>query len=190
MNLPNKLTLGRAVLTAVFVLVLSVRAFPFQYNLALLLFLIAAATDWLDGYLARKHNLVTDFGKLLDPLVDKILTISAFILLVDLEMIAAWVVVVIVCREFLVTGLRLLALAKAKVLPAENLGKYKTVAQMVTIVFLLIQMAWAEVAGRKAGELSELWQAPALLLIALTVILTAWSGASYLWRNRELLADK
>lgn len=190
MNLPNKLTLGRAVLTAVFVLVLSVGSFPFQYNCALLLFLIAAATDWLDGYLARKHNLVTDFGKLLDPLVDKILTASAFILLVDLNMIAAWVVVVIVGREFLITGLRLLALAKARVLPAEKLGKYKTVAQMGTIVFLLIQMAWAEITSREVGELSEIWQIPALLLIALTVILTAWSGAGYLWRNRELLADK
>jgi CDP-diacylglycerol--glycerol-3-phosphate 3-phosphatidyltransferase len=190
MNLPNKLTLGRAVLTAVFVLVLSLPSFALQYNLGLLLFLIASATDWLDGYIARKHNLVTDFGKLLDPLVDKVLTASAFILLVDFNVIAAWAVVVIISREFLVTGLRLLALAKAKVLPAERLGKYKTVAQMVTIVFLLAQLSWAELAGKSATQLGSLWQVSGLLLIVLTVILTAWSGAAYVWRNRELLADK
>lgn len=190
MNLPNKLTLGRVVLTGIFVLVLSVGAFPLQYTLALVLFLIASLTDWLDGYIARKYNLVTDFGKLLDPLVDKILTAAAFILLVELGHLAAWVAIVIIAREFLVTGLRLLALARNQVLPAEKLGKYKTIAQMLTIIYLLSLLTAAELTGSPLTGLAGVWQALSLVLITVTVALTAWSGASYLWRNRELIGNQ
>ncbi len=135
MNLPNQLTVARLVLSVFFVACLSVR-FPFNHTLALAIFLIATATDYLDGEIARKHNLITDFGKLMDPLADKILTAAAFICLIPYGALPAWVVIVIIAREFLITGLRLLAGAKGVVLPAEKLGKHKTGWQMATIIFL------------------------------------------------------
>ncbi len=192
MNLPNKLTLLRLVLTGVFVVLLSIE-FPWSRTLALVVFAVAAFTDFLDGHLARKHNLITNFGKLMDPLADKVLMCAAFVLLTEMHLIPAWVVVVILTREFLVTGLRLIALAENVVLAAEKLGKHKTTWQIITVVYFLIYLASNEPAFRWIAPLFE-WKptGPEItgqILIWVTMILTLWSGWSYTMKNRGLLKD-
>lgn len=187
MNLPNKLTLLRLVLTAFFVVSLSV-SFPGHLSAALGLFLLASLTDYLDGEIARRWNLITDFGKLMDPLADKVLTASAFICLIPYHAIPAWAVISIISREFLITGLRLLASSKNIVLPAEKLGKHKTAWQMITIVYFLGLLAWKAPA---VGELnlSPAWAWIGHALITITVALTIFSGLAYFWKNRGLLSS-
>src|SRR4029434_1220187 len=126
MNLPNQLTCARFVLTIVFLAILATR-WPFANTAGLVLFILSGITDYLDGAIARSRGLITDFGKLMDPLADKIMMASAFILLVPEGAFASWVSVAIISREFAITGLRLLAAKKGRVLPSEALGKHKTV---------------------------------------------------------------
>lgn len=184
-NLPNKLTLLRLGLTAVFVACLTVE-FPFSRTIALVVFVLATLSDYLDGVLARRLGLITDFGKLMDPLADKILTAAAFICLIPT--VPAWVVIVIISREFLITGLRLLASSKGIVLPAERLGKHKTGWQMATILFFLLLLAVKDWPGLMSGpSLSFSSGVLAPLLIGITVILTVYSGIAYLWKNRTLI---
>lgn len=185
MTLPNQLTLGRLGLTAVFVAAMSVD-FAGHYLLALVAFLAAVVTDWMDGWLARRLGQVTEFGKLMDPLIDKILTASAFVLLVDARMLPAWVVIVIIGREFLITGLRLLAGARGEVLPAEKLGKHKTAWQMVTIVYFLVLLACSGALPAEWERLARVWGGNFLVLM--TTLLTAFSGLAYLWKHRRLIA--
>jgi CDP-diacylglycerol---glycerol-3-phosphate 3-phosphatidyltransferase len=182
MNLPNQLTVLRLILTIPFVVALSVD-FPGSKVLALVLFIVGSVTDYADGYIARKYQLITDFGKLMDPLVDKIMTAAAFICLVALSYIPAWAVIVIVSREFLITGLRLIAISRGKVLPAERLGKHKTVWQIVTILYFLFVAA---IAG--GGRVESVFSLIGWVLVVVTVALTLWSGVSYLVKNRELVA--
>ena len=192
MNLPNRLTLARLALTAVFVVAMSIH-FPGSHMLALGVFLAASLTDYLDGALARRRGLVTDFGKLMDPLADKILTAAAFILLVTSGAIPAWVVITIISREFLITGLRTLANSQGVVLPAERLGKHKTAWQMVTIVYFLALLAASEfIAGGDPlpAWFHNAWIYGGGLLVAVTTILTVYSGAAYLWRHRDLIATR
>ena len=118
MNLPNQLTVGRLFLTMFFVVALGVR-FPYHCTVALVLFVIAGITDFVDGEIARRYEMVTDFGKLMDPLIDKVMTAAAFVSLVPLGAIPAWVAIVVISREFLITGLRLLAVSKGKLLSAD-----------------------------------------------------------------------
>jgi CDP-diacylglycerol--glycerol-3-phosphate 3-phosphatidyltransferase len=196
MNLPNKLTVARLLLTGVFVAALSVDA-PYARTAALLLFSIAAITDFLDGYLARKHNLITDFGKLMDPLADKVLMASGFVMLCSQEstrtLFPAWVVIAILTREFMVTGLRLVAAAEGKVLAAEKLGKHKTIWQIITVIYFLLYLASEDPGLQWLALLFKInILSPATLglaLIAITLILTVWSGLGYLWKNRSLLRD-
>ncbi len=190
MNLPNRLTIARFFLTLGFVSALSVD-WRYGHTVALALFIAGSITDYADGYIARRFNLVTDFGKLMDPLVDKIMIAGAFICLVSppSRAIPAWAVVVIISREFLITGLRLLAASKGIVLPAEALGKHKTGWQIATVIFFLCLLA--------AREFDGLGLNPALLddaqnrlgtpLIGIALGLTLYSGVGYLWKNRELL---
>lgn len=190
MNLPNKLTLARLVLTAVFVTCMTSGA-SLSYSLGLGVFAVAIATDYLDGVLARKYHLITDFGKLMDPLADKILTASAFICLISVGLVPTWAVIAIISREFLITGLRLLAGSKGVVLPAERLGKHKTAWQMATVIFFLLLLAlgeWPGLLPEKALEMAAVWIGPPL--IGVTVTLTIWSGGAYLWKNRNLIEDK
>jgi CDP-diacylglycerol--glycerol-3-phosphate 3-phosphatidyltransferase len=197
MNLPNKLTVSRFVLTALFVWALFS---PLRFNdtLALVLFSLAGFTDFLDGRLARKRGLITNFGILMDPLADKILICSAFVAFVesthlhsDLHpdapvKVAAWMVIVIVARELAITGLRLLAASKNVVLAAENFGKHKTISQIVTINALLVVDACKEwPAGLRNFFLSWVPQF-AEIMLWVAVALTAASGAIYLWRNRAI----
>lgn len=191
MNLPNKLTTSRFGLTAVFLAALF-SGFPGHETAALGVFAVAGITDALDGRIARSRGLVTNFGILMDPLADKILTCSALIAFVELRRIEAWMVVVIVARELAITGLRLLAASRSVVLAAEGFGKHKTISQMVAIVAILVSMShpqWGAV-GRwtfgvpLAGQPWIDWLVPVATWAS--VGLTILSGAIYLWRNRDL----
>jgi CDP-diacylglycerol--glycerol-3-phosphate 3-phosphatidyltransferase len=188
MNLPNKLTLLRLVLTVFFVVCLSV-SFSGHLAAALGLFLLATLTDYLDGEIARRWNLITDFGKLMDPLADKVLTASAFICLIPYGVLPAWAVIIIISREFLITGLRLLASTKGIVLPAEKLGKHKTAWQMISILYFLGLLAWKAPAAGFPLVLSPVWHWIGVTLVTITVALTLFSGLAYFWKNRHLLAS-
>jgi CDP-diacylglycerol--glycerol-3-phosphate 3-phosphatidyltransferase len=188
MNLPNRLTVARFFLTLGFVASLSME-WRFGHTLALLLFIVGSITDYADGHIARKYNMVTDFGKLMDPLVDKIMIAGAFICLVPPPCIPAWAVVVIISREFLITGLRLLAASKGIVLPSEALGKHKTGWQIATVIFFLTVMAAREFdgIGLSAAFLDQVQSRLGAPLIGIALGLTLYSGVGYLWKNRELL---
>jgi len=200
MNLPNKLTVSRFALTVVFLAVVLSRS-PINDSLALVFFSIASITDFLDGEIARRRNLITSFGKLMDPLADKILICSAFIALVErghfdpsaafppkipAVTVEAWMVVLIVARELAITGMRLLAAAKNVVLAAERWGKHKTISQIVAIISLLVLDAhvewWPWLQGLFAGWVAVF----AKISLWVAVVLTAISGIIYLWKNREL----
>ena len=194
LNLPNSLTVSRLVLTAIFVIgfILGSRS-PIGYGIALVAFIVAAVTDFLDGYFARKLNLVTSLGKLLDPIADKVLTASAFIFLCDHEKIPcpAWVVVIILTREFLVTGLRQIAVEKGQVIAADWSGKWKTGFQ---IAFCITALVWLflESLGQQGFFLAQLarpdsWLMPSFLWLSLA--LTVVSGVQYAWNGRDVLVD-
>tara|TARA_B110000263_G_C15014073_1_gene376459 strand:- start:27 stop:614 length:588 start_codon:yes stop_codon:yes gene_type:complete len=190
MNLPNKLTVSRLILTAIFLLAMFVE-FPFHITAALVLFVAASLTDLFDGIIARRRNLVTDFGKLMDPLADKVLICSAFIAFIELEWMPAWMVIVIVARELAITGLRLLAASKNIVLAAERQGKNKTISQITAAIALLVTHSHADwgIVGQLfafeiAGHAWAWWVAEISKWVA--VVLTALSGFLYLWKNREV----
>jgi CDP-diacylglycerol--glycerol-3-phosphate 3-phosphatidyltransferase len=197
MNLPNKLTVSRFALTVLFLWVLFWPwPVPFRNTFALAFFCVASFTDFLDGKIARSRGLITNFGILMDPLADKILTCSAFIAFVESThlhpespapvKVAAWMVIVIVARELAITGLRLLAASKGVVLSAERFGKHKTISQIVAIIALLVidarneWPAWLQ-------NVFQGWSVEfTVIALWLTVALTAASGLIYLWRNREI----
>lgn len=191
MNLPNKLTVARLALTAIFLVVFFISAnshnlLPYGFTIALLLFSLASLTDYFDGKIARRDNLITNFGILMDPLADKILICSAFIAFVEIRQMAAWMVVIIVGRELAITGLRLLAASKQHVIAAERYGKHKTISQIVATISVLVLLSYPE--WGKFGQLAFNWWVPIFTKVALwiSVILTASSGAIYLWKNRAL----
>jgi CDP-diacylglycerol--glycerol-3-phosphate 3-phosphatidyltransferase len=195
MNLPNKLTVSRFVLTAFFLCALFCPwQIPFRNTLALFFFCVASFTDFLDGRIARKRGLITNFGILMDPLADKILTCSAFVAFVESShlnpnspvRVAAWMVIIIVGRELTITGLRLLAASKSIVLAAEKFGKHKTISQIVAIIALLVIDAKNEW-PLSLQNIFQGWSVPFTeIALWLTVVLTAASGLIYLWRNREI----
>ena len=196
MNLPNILTLLRLGLTVLLVASLSVD-YPSHFGIALLVFLLASLTDYLDGVIARKWNLITDFGKLMDPLADKVLTASAFICLIPYGALPAWAVIIIISREFLITGLRLLASSKGVILPAEKLGKHKTAWQMITIVFFLALLAADDFAPEASDVVDLLWTYGGATLVTITVAPDCLLGlrvsleeplAPFSWRVRTLAA--
>lgn len=190
MNLPNRLTLLRISLSFVLIVLLLIPGLYAKLG-ALAVFVIAALTDLWDGRLARKRQLVTDFGTLMDPIADKVLVLSAFVAFVQLQVVAAWMVVLIATREFLVTGLRLFALGKGQVLPAEAAGKHKTVSQMVAISLTLLYLVVREAAV--TGPAAEWWirYGPVAIgsLMLVTVVLTLTSGISFLWRHRKIILN-
>lgn len=186
MNLANQLTMARLFLTIAFVISLTVD-WPLSKSCALVLFLVAGITDYLDGEVARRFHMTSDFGRLMDPLIDKIMMAAGFICLVPLGAIPAWIAVAIVSREFLITGLRLLALAKGKMLSAEALGKHKTAWQIVTITFFLALLTVREWTGTATVWDDRAWTRGGPVLLAITVALTLVSGAGYLWKNRGVI---
>ena len=184
MNLPNQLTLLRILLSFLLLLFVLLPGF-FYKSMALACFVVASLTDFWDGRLARKWNMVTDFGVLMDPIADKVLVLSSFGAFIQLGVVPAWMVVAIACREFLVTGMRMFASGKGHVLAAEAAGKHKTVSQMVAIalilIFLVIREWIPEAAWLRDGE-QAIW-----VLMLITVIFTLTSGFSFFWNNRKLV---
>jgi CDP-diacylglycerol--glycerol-3-phosphate 3-phosphatidyltransferase len=189
MNWANRLTLSRLALTILFVLALN-STWPYASTSALVIFLIAGVTDFVDGEIARRYDWVTNFGKLMDPLVDKIMIAAAFISLVPLKAVPAWAATTVVARDFLITGLRMMASAKGQVLPAERLGKQKTSWQVVTVIFFLALLSVSEL--RYADETStwwfRAWHEAGPFLVWITVALTVYSGIGYTWRHRGLIS--
>jgi CDP-diacylglycerol--glycerol-3-phosphate 3-phosphatidyltransferase len=188
MNLPNKLTVARFILTGVF-LVIFFQHFPFGDTLALFVFGAASLTDYFDGKIARRDNLITNFGILMDPLADKILICSAFIAFVGRDLMPAWMVVIIVARELAITGLRLLAASKQLVLGAERYGKHKTISQIIATISILVLVSYNDWGGWTKVALA--WWVPTFAELSkwVAVVLTGFSGAVYLWRNRQLYLE-
>lgn len=193
MNLPNKLTILRILLTFVFMVFLYTQGVAAKV-LALVTFLTAALTDALDGYLAKKNNQITDFGRLMDPIADKILVLAALLAFVERGVVPAWMVVIIIFREIAVTGLRLLALSKGKVIPADGGGKHKTVWQLFTITIILIFFILK--AGGTAQfkfwspELEVLYKNFIFIIMLVVVTFTLTSGIAYLVKNREVYSNE
>ncbi|MBD8013949.1 CDP-diacylglycerol--glycerol-3-phosphate 3-phosphatidyltransferase [Microbacterium sp. APC 3898] len=192
MNIPNQITISRILLIPVFMVVMlagfdwgNITLFgaemPVTHFVGGLIFIFASLTDWVDGYYARKYNLVTTFGKFLDPLADKLLVSAALIILVELGFAASWIVIIIISREFAVTGLRLVLAGEGEVVAAGSLGKIKTTAQILAIAALLLHNTIFTLVGLPFGEI--------MLYIAL--IFTVWSGWDYFYANRRaLMASK
>jgi len=189
MNWANRITLSRLALTVLFVVSLN-SSWQYGRTAALVIFLIAGLTDFIDGEIARRYGIITNFGKLMDPLVDKIMLAAAFISLVPLKAVPAWAATTVVARDFLITGLRLMASAKGRILPAESLGKQKTSWQVITVLFFLGLFSASEL--RFANEESvwwlRAWNQAGPILVWITVALTLYSGVAYAWRHRELIA--
>ena len=192
MNVPNKLTVSRFVLTVAFLAVFFSR-FSYHETISLILFAAASLTDYFDGKIARRDKLITNFGILMDPLADKILVCSVFIAFVDRDLMPAWMVVVIVGRELAITGLRLLAASKNVVLAAEGYGKHKTISQIVAIISVLVLISYRQwgAAGPLVFGFSIVGNMPWVQWFTelskwVAVALTFVSGWLYLWRNRHL----
>lgn len=190
MNIPNKITISRIFLIPIFIVILSVpfdwgewnigdTSLPLSHFFAALIFMIAAGTDWLDGYYARKYNLITNLGKFLDPLADKLLVSAALILLVEMGLAPAWIVIIIISREFAVTGLRLVAAGEGIVLAASNMGKLKTVTQILAIILLLLHNYPFSYLGFPA----------ATVVLYIAMIITAISGYDYFVKNLHVMRD-
>lgn len=171
MNLPNKLTVVRVLLVPIFMLFLLSETLR-STNMALFIFIIASITDFLDGYIARSQNLVTKFGKFMDPLADKLLVCSALICLQYLDKISPWFVMIIIAREFAITGFRILAASDGITIAASNWGKLKTNSQMLAIIVLLL------------GKFTAIELPLVLLAVALTII----SGIDYIVKNKQVFA--
>jgi CDP-diacylglycerol--glycerol-3-phosphate 3-phosphatidyltransferase len=189
MNWANRLTLSRLALTILFVAALN-SSWQYARTTALIIFLVAGLTDFIDGEIARRYGAVTNFGKLMDPLVDKIMMAAAFISLVPLKAIPAWAATTVVARDFLITGLRLMASAQGRVLPADNLGKQKTSWQIVTVIFFLALFSVTELrwASDRSAWWLRAWDQAGPALVWITVALTVYSGLGYAWRHRDLIA--
>ena len=189
MNWANRLTLSRLLLTVVFVATLN-SSWQYGRTIALIVFLVSGISDFIDGEIARRYGIVTNFGKLMDPLVDKIMVAAAFISLVPLKAVPAWAATTVVARDFLITGLRMMASARGKILPAEMLGKQKTSWQVVTVIFFLTLLSLNEL--RYTNETSiwwvRAWNQAGPVLVGITVALTIFSALAYAWRHRELIA--
>ena len=176
MNTPNKLTIARMIIVP-FLVIFLLTGWGGEANryISLTLFVVASVTDWFDGYLARKNNLVTNFGKFMDPLADKLLVCSAMICMIDLKRLPAWFVIIIIAREFIISGFRLIAAENGIVIAANYRGKFKTASQMIMIILLILHFD---------GIFVILEQIFIWLSLALTII----SLITYIWQNRTVLS--
>lgn len=176
MNTPNKLTVLRMILVPVFMVLMMFESFALEMA-GLVVFIVASVTDWLDGYLARRDNLVTTFGKFMDPLADKMLTTAALLVLMERDYISSWVLLIVLGREFLVAGIRLAAVGEGKVIAASWWGKVKTVAQMIAIIASIILM---NIPGFDAYVIIN-------VLIWISTILTLIAGVEYVVKNKDFI---
>lgn len=188
MNLPNKLTVLRVLMIPLFLFLFYQQDIPYNYLWALLVFALASYTDMLDGRIARKNGLVTDFGKLMDPLADKLLVMSAMVSFIAIEIAHPVIVIVILAREFLVTSIRMVAASSGKVIAADGWGKAKTVFQMVWICYGLLVRGMPYI-GDGYATLLNIMIAVYYLLMGIVVLLTVISGFNYVWKNRSIFAD-
>lgn len=175
MNLPNKLTMFRVILIPFFIVFLLIPLTPFDKWIALAIFIVASLTDLLDGKIARKYNLVTNFGKFMDPLADKLLVCSALICLIELDRIPSWMVIVIIAREFIISGFRLVASDNGVVIAASYFGKFKTTFQMVAVCLMI-----ADIPSLFILTQITLW---------IAVILTVVSLVDYLVKNKDVMKE-
>lgn len=190
MNTPNKLTVLRIIMTPIFLVTLMLE-FPHHYLVALVLFAAASITDLIDGKLARKYNLITDFGKFLDPLADKMLTTAAFLAFIELKIGTGivWITFIILIREFLITSLRLISSGKGVVIAANMWGKCKTVAQMVSIVYILASQYFLSIFNAPELVVSIVNIATDVVLWV-SAILTVISGVVYVDQNKQFIDPK
>lgn len=190
MNIPNKITVSRILLIPIFVVIMMFEfgwgnmtlfgaEMQVNYFVGALIFIFASATDWVDGYYARKYNLVTNLGKFLDPLADKLLVSAAFIVLVEMGLAPAWVIIVIISREFAVTGLRLILAEHGEVVAANQLGKIKTWAQIVAISALILHNTIFTLVGIPFD----------MIMLYVALFFTIWSGWDYFYKNRHALLE-
>ncbi|MDP2913707.1 MAG: CDP-diacylglycerol--glycerol-3-phosphate 3-phosphatidyltransferase [Candidatus Omnitrophota bacterium] len=193
MTLPDKLTVSRIFLTFIFM------CFVFSHGvlakaLALFTFILASFTDFLDGFIAKKRNISTDFGKLMDPIADKILVLAAFLAFVEMKLIPAWMVVIIILREITITGLRVFALARGKVIPADEGGKQKMVSQVAAILAILLFLIFREAGIERFnfwnGTTEAVYKNAIWALMLITVALTLISGVSYLVKNKGVYSHQ
>lgn len=182
MNTANKITLVRIALIPIFIFFFLTDFVPYSRYIAAAVFAAAAITDHIDGQIARKYNQITDFGKFIDPLADKILVTSALIVMLEADMLGAVPVIIIIAREFIVTGLRTVAVSSGRVIAAALSGKLKTVLQLVMLLYLMLMQelfsafAWLDVLGQ--------------CLVWLTVAVTVYSGVEYLVKNKDIIDYK
>ena len=176
MNLPNKLTVGRMIAVPFFIAAYMMGYFP----VALVLFCLASATDALDGKIARKRGLVTNFGKIMDPLADKILVYSALCLFIESDLIKAWMLIIILAREFIVAGMRTVAASEGRVLAAGMSGKIKTVLQMVAVIVYLFGLSVPSISGKVIMIANVVFWA--------SLVMTIYSGTEYVWKNRDVFS--
>ena len=170
LNLPNKITLSRMLMAPVIVLLLYYEN-RFTCLVACVSFILASLTDLIDGHIARRSNMVTSFGKFLDPLADKVLISSVLVMLVQLGWVEAWIAIVIICREMIITGLRAIAADEGVVIAADVFGKWKTILQIVALVPLILHYTWFGFSPTFIGE----------FLLYIAVLLTVFSGMNYLY---------
>ena len=195
MNLANKLTIMRIILIPLFLVFILVKDIPYGSLIALLIFVLASITDKVDGYIARSRNQITNLGKFMDPLADKMLVISALIALVECGLIPSWMVIVIIAREFAISGLRMLAASEGLIVAASWWGKIKTVIQIAATMALLLRLNYEQI-----GFVKEFFESNAVLigfinyvpmtLMVLSVIATVVSGIDYFIKNRKVINYK
>ncbi|MCR5388917.1 MAG: CDP-diacylglycerol--glycerol-3-phosphate 3-phosphatidyltransferase [Lachnospiraceae bacterium] len=178
MNLPNRLTLLRVIMIPFFVFFILTSFVPYSNIIAVAIFIIASLTDLLDGKIARKYNLVTNFGKFMDPLADKLLVCSALICLCDMGLLASWIVIIIISREFIISGFRLIASDNGLVIAASMWGKFKTTFQMIMIIVLALQIN------------NPVFYWLGQILIYVSLILTVVSLIDYLAKNKDVLKEQ
>ncbi|MCM8792454.1 MAG: CDP-diacylglycerol--glycerol-3-phosphate 3-phosphatidyltransferase [Candidatus Omnitrophica bacterium] len=189
MNIANRITLFRIIATFVFMFFLSKNGLLAK-TLSFIVFILAALSDYYDGFIARKKNIVSDFGKLMDPIADKILVLAAFAMFVQMRLVEAWMFVIIFSREILIFSLRLFALSKGKILATTQVGKHKTFSQMVVVFIILGFIIFKEIM-LEFYTWNPAWEKflyhTIYIVMLITVGLTIYSGISYLWKNRQII---
>ncbi|NLJ95702.1 MAG: CDP-diacylglycerol--glycerol-3-phosphate 3-phosphatidyltransferase [Clostridiales bacterium] len=177
MNLPNKITIARVLMIPIYLIFMLVTAIPYGRLIAAIIFTVAAITDAIDGYIARKRNLITNFGKFMDPLADKLLVCSALICFVEFDQMSSWIAIIIIAREFIISGFRLIASDNNVVLAASWWGKIKTNVQVVMSVLLIVNLDY------------PFFNLLEIISIYLATALTVISLVDYLYKNRQLLSN-
>jgi CDP-diacylglycerol--glycerol-3-phosphate 3-phosphatidyltransferase len=193
MNLANKLTLIRIFLVPVFLVFIAVKDIPYGSFIATFIFILASLTDKLDGYIARSRNQITNFGKFMDPLADKLLVTAALISLVELHVVPSWAAVVIIAREFAISGLRSIAAAQGRVIAASWWGKIKTVIQIIAIILLLLKVNIHDAKLLKIfvidnHYLKEFFAIVPTIMLMIAVVVTLLSGYDYFKKNKEAVS--